>query len=418
MIKDAYGNTRFYGLYRGIVYRNDDPDSHNRLQVKVPQVFADQATGWAWPVHTPGAVMILPNVGDGVWVHFEGGDPSYPVWSGQFKPSLDLANAGPPGPAGPVGPPGPVGTGGQKGHYGTFFDVTDQPLLSLSAGQPVTFNSEYPNGSNGVSVVDGSKLTILQPGTYSMSFTGQLYNSDNTVEEATFWIRLNGVDYPNSAVTVTMPARKSATEPSAQLVTVTFVGTSTSENDYIQIYWHGTNLNLSLNYSPVNTAPVHPVTPSAFVSITQVMYTQLGPQGNDGAVGPQGPQGEQGIQGIQGVKGDTGDTGPVGPSGSVSVNINPQTGTSYTLSSADLGYLVTLDNASPISLTVPTDTVTFAVGSMVTILQRGVGQVTVGATSPAVVNGTPGLKLRAQWSSATLIKLASNSWVLLGDLVS
>jgi hypothetical protein len=84
MIKDAYGNARFYGVYRGVVYKSDDPLNLSRLQVKVPQILADQPTEWAWPVEKPGLTTEVPAVGQGVWVMFEGGDPSYPIWLGTF----------------------------------------------------------------------------------------------------------------------------------------------------------------------------------------------------------------------------------------------------------------------------------------------------------------------------------------------
>ena len=73
------------------------------------------------------------------------------------------------------------------------------------------------------------------------------------------------------------------------------------------------------------------------------------------------------------------------------------------------------------TLSIPTnDTAAFAVGAQITILQTTSGQVTIAATSggTTTVNGTPGLKLRAQWSSAVCIKRATDSWVVLGDLVA
>jgi len=79
MIKDAYGNTRFYGIYRGVVVTVHD---EGRVSLKVPQILADQVTGLAWPVEPTGS---RPNIGDGIWVAFEGGDPAYPIWIGKFK---------------------------------------------------------------------------------------------------------------------------------------------------------------------------------------------------------------------------------------------------------------------------------------------------------------------------------------------
>ena len=69
------------------------------------------------------------------------------------------------------------------------------------------------------------------------------------------------------------------------------------------------------------------------------------------------------------------------------------------------------------TLTIPTNaSVAFPNGTQIVILQTGTSQVTLAGASGVTVNGTPGLKLRAQWSSATLIKRADNVWVALGDL--
>jgi hypothetical protein len=84
MIKDSYGNARFYGVYRGTVFDTKDPQNLGRIQVRIPQILADQATQWAWPVEKYGADTKVPAIGQGVWVVFEGGDPSYPIWMGTF----------------------------------------------------------------------------------------------------------------------------------------------------------------------------------------------------------------------------------------------------------------------------------------------------------------------------------------------
>jgi hypothetical protein len=90
---------------------------------------------------------------------------------------------------------------------------------------------------------------------------------------------------------------------------------------------------------------------------------------------------------------------------------------SYTLVLTDNGKLVEISNASANNLTVPLNSsVAFPVGAQINILQTGAGQTTVVATGGVTINATPGLKLRAQWSAATLIKRATDTWVLVGDL--
>jgi hypothetical protein len=95
---------------------------------------------------------------------------------------------------------------------------------------------------------------------------------------------------------------------------------------------------------------------------------------------------------------------------------NAQTGTSYTLVLGDASKMVEMSNTSAITLTVPLNSsVPFLVGAQIVLLQTNTGQVTVAGAGGVTINGNPGLKLRAQWSSATLIKRATDTWVLVGD---
>jgi hypothetical protein len=97
---------------------------------------------------------------------------------------------------------------------------------------------------------------------------------------------------------------------------------------------------------------------------------------------------------------------------------NAQTA-AYTLALADNGKMVEMNVASGNALTVPTNAnVAFPVGTTITILQTGAGQTTLTPQSGVTINATPGLKLRTQWASATLIKRATDTWVALGDLAA
>jgi hypothetical protein len=77
---------RFFGKYRGVVVDVDVKTM--RIKASVPSVLAQQPTGWARPcVPFAGASMgiaFLPDVGAGVWIEFEGGDVSYPIWVGGY----------------------------------------------------------------------------------------------------------------------------------------------------------------------------------------------------------------------------------------------------------------------------------------------------------------------------------------------
>ena len=86
---------------------------------------------------------------------------------------------------------------------------------------------------------------------------------------------------------------------------------------------------------------------------------------------------------------------------------------------ADAGKLIEFSNTSTITVTIPDNTTTpFPIGTQINLLQINTGQVVVAGALGVTVNANPGLKLRGQWSSATLIKRAINTWVLIGDITA
>ena len=86
----------FFGKYRGSVVDNMDPERRGRLRVLVPQVLGRTAV-WATPcVPYAGAnlgLYLMPEIDTGVWIEFEAGDPSYPIWVGCFWNTGDIAAA-------------------------------------------------------------------------------------------------------------------------------------------------------------------------------------------------------------------------------------------------------------------------------------------------------------------------------------
>ena len=79
----------YYGKYRGTVLNNVDPEQRGRLMLSVPDVLGTVPSSWAepcvplaGPTGPPMGVYLVPPIGSGVWVEFEHGDPSYPIWVG------------------------------------------------------------------------------------------------------------------------------------------------------------------------------------------------------------------------------------------------------------------------------------------------------------------------------------------------
>ena len=94
----------YYGKYRGTVKNNIDPELRGRLLVNVPAVMGSLASTWAMPCFPYAGqlagVYAVPPINAPVWVEFEGGKPSSPIWVGGFYP---LGQAPPMGLAAPPG---------------------------------------------------------------------------------------------------------------------------------------------------------------------------------------------------------------------------------------------------------------------------------------------------------------------------
>ncbi len=79
---------KYYGKYRGTVINNIDPLQIGRIQAMVPDVSSVLPSSWALPcVPIAGkqeGVFMVPQIGAGVWIEFEQGDPDYPIWVGSF----------------------------------------------------------------------------------------------------------------------------------------------------------------------------------------------------------------------------------------------------------------------------------------------------------------------------------------------
>lgn len=100
------------------------------------------------------------------------------------------------------------------------------------------------------------------------------------------------------------------------------------------------------------------------------------------------------------------------------LSFNAQTGTTYTLVASDSAKLVTLSNASGITLTVPPSV--FSTGNQINIQAIGAGQVTLAQGSGVTITSTGATasapKLRVQYSAATIICTGSNTFTVIGDL--
>jgi len=105
----------------------------------------------------------------------------------------------------------------------------------------------------------------------------------------------------------------------------------------------------------------------------------------------------------------------------INLGINTQTGTTYTTVLDDNGKLITQTNASAIATTIPLNaSVAYPIGAQINIAQMGAGQVTISGASGVTIASTGATatapKLRAQYSTATAVQTATDTWLVMGDI--
>jgi hypothetical protein len=153
--------------------------------------------------------------------------------------------------------------------YGQFQSQTDQTAAAIDVAYAITYDASDFLG--GVTLSSGSRLTVPNAGVYIVTFSIQLKNTTNAVQDVDIWLRKNGTDIPDTNSRFSIAARKGAGNPS-HLIATTPIMVSLAANDYVQIMWHVTDTGVSIEHFPAVTysagvTPAHPATPSAIVQV-------------------------------------------------------------------------------------------------------------------------------------------------------
>tara|TARA_R110000868_G_scaffold262598_1_gene521327 strand:+ start:60 stop:728 length:669 start_codon:yes stop_codon:yes gene_type:complete len=161
---------------------------------------------------------------------------------------------------------GAIDGSGLRLPYGAFSDFTDQTTTINTA---TLMGLSVTDFSNGVSLTTGSKITVANPGIYNLQFSAQLQNLDNAPQDVFIWLKQNGTDIVGSTGLVGMPARKSAGVPFHDIKGWNYY-LSMNVNDYVQIYWSTTNVDVTIQTYAASGTPTKPSTASVVATLSFV----------------------------------------------------------------------------------------------------------------------------------------------------
>jgi uncharacterized protein involved in type VI secretion and phage assembly len=164
---------RYFGKYRGQVTDNNDPDNLGRVKANVPRLLGDEETGWALPAFVYGGtseqgLFAVPDIGAGVWIEFEGGDLSYPIWSGTWFTSGAIPESA---------QAGKKVFKTKSGHKMVFDDDGGSLEITDSNGNSVSMDSNTVKITAGGAlkvVIDAPQIELVEGATSPLVFGDQL----------------------------------------------------------------------------------------------------------------------------------------------------------------------------------------------------------------------------------------------------
>jgi len=151
-------------------------------------------------------------------------------------------------------------------NHGAWQDTTTQ-TGSITAGTVFTFNTT--DVSDGVVLANNSQLVVPVDGVYNFQWSGQFQNVENSIQDVTVWLRIDGVDVPGSAGFISLAARKTAQIFDKSIVGWNYFLTLLA-NQYVEIVWLPSIATITVPAYPASVSPAHPSTASVIVTVNQV----------------------------------------------------------------------------------------------------------------------------------------------------
>lgn len=151
-------------------------------------------------------------------------------------------------------------------NHGSFYSLNDQSAIANTA---TAITTEHTGFAQEISCVDDSKFTFNKPGVYNLQFSFQLANASTQIQTVSFWVRLNGSDYPASNTEIDVPGSHGG-NPGKIVAAWNIMGVATTPGDYIQLVWSTTSASVTIEHIPAQTSPTRPATPSAIITLQQV----------------------------------------------------------------------------------------------------------------------------------------------------
>ena len=160
---------------------------------------------------------------------------------------------------------------GCPGYWGSFWDETSQVAALANTAYPIKLRQSDAT-SRGVKIISDGRITVDHPGIYSITFSIQFSNTDNSIHDINVWLRKNNEgsagDVPASDSRFSIIARHGNVDGNV-IGTVNFV-LGLAANDYIELMWMTSNVAAYIHAEAAEASPPHPAIPGIICTVVQV----------------------------------------------------------------------------------------------------------------------------------------------------
>ena len=157
---------------------------------------------------------------------------------------------------------------GCPGYWGSFWDSTSQVAAAINTPYAIKLR-QADAASRAIRIISNERITVDHAGIYSLTFSIQFSNTDNSIHDTNIWLRKNGVDVPASDSRFSVIARHGSVDGNV-IGCVNFVlGVTT--NDYLELMWATSNVAAYIHAEAAQTSPfAHPSIPGIICTVVQV----------------------------------------------------------------------------------------------------------------------------------------------------
>jgi len=157
---------------------------------------------------------------------------------------------------------------GNPGYWGSFWDETSQVAALANTAYAIKLR-QIDTASRDIKIISNERITFDHPGIYSITFSIQFSNTDNSIHDINVWLRKNGTNVSASNSRFSIIARRGNVDGNV-IGCVNFVLGLTT-NDYLELIWATSNVAAYIHAEAAQTSPyAHPSVPGIICTVVQV----------------------------------------------------------------------------------------------------------------------------------------------------